>query len=96
MAALLSDVMIAKSKNTERNDDDWDSSGNDEAAGFIGVAPSTMKQSRSTGLLLGKPAPKYSKRGRLVRYRNKTLRKWVRQFQTYRKASEAFSSNKEY
>jgi hypothetical protein len=51
-----------------------------EAARFIGAAPSTLKQSRFTGILFGKPAPPFEKRGRKVLYRKETLEQFNAQF----------------
>lgn len=44
---------------------------------LIPVAPTTGRKSRTTGTLLGKPAPRYTKRGRSVRYRLKDVLDWL-------------------
>jgi len=51
-----------------------------EAARFVGAAPNNLKQSRVTGILFGKPAPHFEKRGRKVLYRKSTLEKFNSQF----------------
>jgi len=53
---------------------------NSEAAIFIGCSPSTMKISRVTGRLLGKPAPTYRKLGKKVVYDLTVLHEWLEQF----------------
>ena len=61
---------------------------NDEAAKILGVAPITMKVSRQTGTLLGIPAPKFLKMGRLIRYKNYVLWEWVEQFRSFSTTSQ--------
>lgn len=51
------------------------------AAALIGCAPFTLKLSRTTGILLGSPAPVYRKMGRIVRYDRDTIEAWVAQFE---------------
>lgn len=53
---------------------------NEEAAGILGISPVTMKISRSTGTLLGVPAPRFLKMGRLIRYEDIVLQDWIDQF----------------
>ena len=65
---------------------------NDEAAKILGVAPITMKVSRQTGTLLGKPAPEFLKMGRLIRYKNYVLVEWVEQFRSYNTTSQVKSN----
>ena len=46
---------------------------NKAAAAYIGIAPSSLKHSRHTGLLCGVPTPAYRKLGRRVVYDLATL-----------------------
>ena len=53
-----------------------------EAARYLGLAPYTLKQSRSTGVLCGSTAPVFRKLGsRTVIYEKATLDTWLDQFQ---------------
>ncbi|PAU74364.1 hypothetical protein [Halomonas salipaludis] len=45
--------------------------------GLIPAQPSTARKSRITGSLLGRPAPPFVKRGRMVRYRLKDVLDWL-------------------
>ena len=54
---------------------------NKAAAEYIGVAPSSLKHSRHTGLLCGVTTPAYRKLGRRVVYDLETLREWLAQFE---------------
>lgn len=45
--------------------------------GLIKVQPATARRSRSTGELLGRPTPRFLKRGRNVRYRLKDVLDWM-------------------
>ena len=51
-----------------------------EGASYLGVAVFTLRRSRTTGTLLGNPAPTYRKIGRSVLYERETLSAWVEQF----------------
>ncbi len=51
-----------------------------KAAKILDCAPSTLRKSRVTGVLFGKPAPPYVKRGRKVDYNVPTLHKFNAQF----------------
>ena len=55
--------------------------GDKEAAPIIGAEPSTLKNSRYTGILAGVEPPAYLKIGRAVRYEVETLLQWRDQFQ---------------
>lgn len=59
-----------------------------ESSNLLGVKPSTLKQSRYTGTLLGKKAPVYIKMGRNVRYSSPVLTKFRESFQEYSNTSE--------
>jgi hypothetical protein len=41
---------------------------NNELAAILGCAPYTVRRSRTTGILLGKKAPRYKNRGRKIAY----------------------------
>lgn len=45
--------------------------------GLIPVQPTTARKARTTGSLLGRPAPRFVKRGRAVRYRLKDVLEWL-------------------
>lgn len=53
---------------------------NKESSVYLGCAPTTLKQSRVTGLLFGMPAPAFLKMGYNVRYKLTTLDEWTSQF----------------
>ena len=59
-----------------------------EAAEVVGASPTTLKQSRHTGLLFGRTSPKFSKMGRSVRYRLSNLIKFRDQFPEYQSTGE--------
>lgn len=59
-----------------------------EASKIIGAAPASLKQSRHTGTLFGKPAPIFIKMGRSARYRLSVLLEFRDQFPEYRNTSE--------
>jgi hypothetical protein len=48
-----------------------------EAAKFLGIAPGTLRVSRSTGPMPGRIFLPYLKFGRTVRYDPATLREWL-------------------
>ncbi|AYA64777.1 hypothetical protein [Alteromonas sp. RKMC-009] len=50
---------------------------NNEAATALNIAPITLRISRSTGSLLGVPAPKHIKFAKAVRYRLKDIQEWL-------------------
>lgn len=49
-----------------------------QAANYLGFAPSTLRQSRWSGVLAGVKAPGYIKLGRNVRYLRKDLDDWLK------------------
>jgi len=51
-----------------------------EAAALLYTTPGTLRTSRTTGSLLGKPTPKVIKRGGKVGYKRKTLDEFNEQF----------------
>jgi len=44
---------------------------------LIPLSPVTGRKARSTGLLLGRPAPRFTKRSRTIRYRLSDLLAWL-------------------
>lgn len=58
------------------------------AAPILGIARSTLKQSRHTGILFGRPAPPFTKLGRSARYKLSALLEFRDQFPEYRNTSE--------
>ena len=63
-----------------------------EAAQLIGVANVTMKKSRCSGTLLGKPAPKFMKMGRVVRYEFSAIQWWLTQYRAFSTTGEAVAN----
>lgn len=57
--------------------------------GLINAQPSTARKSRTTGILLGRPALKYVKHGRTVRYRLKDVLEWLESGKNYSNTAEA-------
>lgn len=67
---------------------DQDLLNSEQAAKFLGIQPTTLKQSRHTGILLGEPAPPFLKMGRSTRYKLASLVEFRDQFSEYRNTSE--------
>ena len=59
-----------------------------EASRLLGAAKSTLKQSRHSGILFGRPAPPFLRLGRSIRYRLSDLLEFRDQFPEYRNTSE--------
>ncbi|MDA1371709.1 MAG: hypothetical protein O2971_13240 [Proteobacteria bacterium] len=59
-----------------------------EAAQVLGTTSASLKQSRYTGQLFGKPAPRFMKMGRSARYRLSVLLRFRDQFPEYQNTSE--------
>lgn len=57
--------------------------------GLIPAQPTTARKSRTTGSLLGRPAPRFVKRGRSVRYRLKDVLAWLADGDAYSNTAEA-------
>jgi len=62
--------------------------GNNEAANYLTVGFTTLRNSRHTGLLCGLPAPKFKKMGRKVVYLTKDLDEWLEALPSYQNTSE--------
>ena len=69
--------------------------GNNEAAVIVGAASNSLKQSRNSGVLFGKPAPRYEKRGKKVIYRLNTLREFNEQFNEQQNTAQNFQKVKQ-
>ena len=54
-----------------------------EAAKYLGLQPSTLRNARSTGRLAGTNPPAYRKIGTVVRYEKKDLDNWLSQFKAH-------------
>lgn len=50
---------------------------------LIAAQPSTARKARVTGVLLGRPAPRFVKRGRSVRYRLSDVLDWLAEGEAY-------------
>ncbi|SFE15971.1 hypothetical protein SAMN04487869_1042 [Marinobacter sp. DSM 26671] len=59
-----------------------------DAALVLGCSPNTLRLSRHTGTLFGRPTPAYLKLGRLVRYEEERLQQWLAQFDEQRNTAE--------
>ena len=57
--------------------------------GLIPAQPATARKARTTGSLLGRPAPRFVKRGRTVRYRLKDVLDWLADGDAYGSTAEA-------
>ncbi|MGM0703352.1 MAG: hypothetical protein ACQEUG_13245 [Pseudomonadota bacterium] len=56
---------------------------------LIPAQPTTARKARTTGTLLGRPAPRFVKRGRSVRYRLKDVLDWLADGDAYGSTAEA-------
>lgn len=61
---------------------------------LIPAAPATARKSRCTGILLGRPAPQFVRRGRSVRYRLSDILSWITEGDGYRSTAEALLAGK--
>lgn len=59
-----------------------------EAAKYLGVAETTLKQSRSTGTLFGIATPAYKKVGHSVIYEISSLDKWLDELPEYKNTAD--------
>lgn len=57
--------------------------------GLIPAAPATARKSRCTGELLGRPSPRFIRRGRSIRYRLKDILDWLADADDYSSTAEA-------
>lgn len=56
---------------------------------LIPAMPATARKARSTGQLLGRPGPKFVKRGHHVRYRLSDVYAWLEASDSYSSTAEA-------
>lgn len=56
--------------------------------GLINAQPTTARKSRTTGILLGRPGPRFVKHGRTVRYRLKDVLEWLEAGKDFRNTAE--------
>ncbi len=61
---------------------------NKQAANYLGFSPTTLNNSRYTGLLGGVKAPPYRKLGKSIRYEQFALDTWLSQFQEQTSTSD--------
>ncbi|WP_136254459.1 hypothetical protein [Onishia niordana] len=57
--------------------------------GVIRVQPITARKARCTGILLGRPAPRFVRRGRSISYRLSDLLEWLAYGESYANTAEA-------
>lgn len=57
--------------------------------GLIPAAPATARKARCTGMLLGKSAPRFVRRGRYIRYRLKDVLDWLADADLHGSTAEA-------
>lgn len=55
---------------------------------LINAQPSTARKSRTTGILLGRPALRFVKHGRTIRYRLKDVLDWLEAGKDYSNTAE--------
>jgi len=56
---------------------------------LIAVQPTTARKARCTGILLGRPAPRFVRHGRAIRYRLKDVLDWLADGDSYASTAEA-------
>lgn len=61
---------------------------------LIAAQPGTGRKSRSTGILLGRPAPPFIKHGRSIRYRLSDVIEWVSSGSTHCSTSDWFNDGR--
>ncbi len=59
-----------------------------DAAKVLGSTSASLKQSRYTGVLFGRPAPKFIKMGRSAKYKLSTLLEFRDQFPEFQNTAE--------
>jgi hypothetical protein len=60
-----------------------------QLAAELSISPATIRKSRVTGTLLGKPAPKFLKLGKAVRYTRESIDSFKAQFAEVSNTAEA-------
>lgn len=61
---------------------------------LIPAQPSTARKSRGTGMLLGRPAPRFIRRGRSIRYRLSDVLEWLEDANVVNNTAEASMTNR--
>ena len=61
---------------------------NDNAAALLDISPTSLKISRSTGLLCGKSAPAFKKADRKVFYLRSALEQWLEDLPDYKNTAQ--------
>lgn len=56
---------------------------------LIPAMPATARKARGTGTLLGRPGPRFVKRGHQVRYRLSDVYEWLESSESYASTAEA-------
>ncbi len=56
---------------------------------LIPAQPTAARKARCTGMLLGRPAPRFVRRGRAIRYRLKDVLDWLAGGESYASTAEA-------
>ncbi|MEQ6918723.1 hypothetical protein [Halomonas aquatica] len=57
--------------------------------GLIPAQPTTALKARCTGTLLGRPGPRFVRRGRAIRYRLKDVLEWLEAAESFASTAEA-------
>lgn len=57
--------------------------------GLIPAQPTTARKARCTGTLMGRPAPRFVRHGRAIRYRLKDVLDWLADSESYGSTAEA-------
>jgi hypothetical protein len=57
--------------------------------GLIPAQPTTARKARCTGTLLGRPGPRFVRRGRSIRYRLSDLLEWLAEGKSYTNTAAA-------
>ncbi|MEQ6916041.1 hypothetical protein [Halomonas aquatica] len=57
--------------------------------GLIPAQPTTARKARCTGTLLGRPGPRFVRRGRAIRYRLKDVLEWLEAAESFASTAEA-------
>lgn len=61
---------------------------------LITAQPSTARKSRVTGMLLGRPTPRFLRRGRNIRYRLSDVLEWLEDADVVSNTAEASMTNR--
>lgn len=67
---------------------------NYHAAEYLGFSPVSLKMSRNTGVLGGRPAPNFKRAGRKVIYLRVVLDSWLEELPTYRNSAQVVGGSR--